>query len=140
MTRAQIRERLGISMIENPRIANREMTEDEAKEYESMTLAILENFRKTAEEKQKNGARLLTMETFSEENRDRRIGHSLYRICRTRRKPYRWYIHEGYNDIENGHWARSNGFFTESLQEAIDKINSFTKEKQVIDRDLEIGI
>ena len=70
----------------------------------------------------------ITIDNFSEQNRDRRIGNSLYRICRNEKGL--WYIHECYNDgIE---WSRSNNCYSDSLEEVIKKINSFTQEKEVI--------
>jgi hypothetical protein len=71
----------------------------------------------------------ITLENFNENNRDRHIGNSLYRICRTEDKK-KWYIHEGYND--GNEWCRCNWFYSESLQEVIDRLNSFKEEKEVI--------
>lgn len=70
----------------------------------------------------------ITIENFSEQNRDRHIGNSLYRICKND-KGF-WYIHECYND--GNEWSRSNNFYNKNLAEVIEKINSFTKEKEVI--------
>lgn len=134
MTRAQIRDKLGITVLEPASIADAEMTEQEAKEYENDMAKVIECFRRTADEKKRNPAPIITPETFSEENRDRRIGNSTYRICRQQHGKKRWYIREGFNDLEKGHWAQGHGFFTDSLQEAIDTINGFTREREVIDR------
>jgi hypothetical protein len=71
----------------------------------------------------------ITLDTFSEHNRDRHIGNSLYRICRNE-DTGKWYIHERYND--GTYWGISNGYFSESLEDVINKINSFTVEKEVI--------
>ena len=73
---------------------------------------------------------MITIGDFSEHNRDRIIGKSLYRICRTEDEYKKWYIHETYNDgIE---WACNNAFYSYDLQETINKINSFTKEREVV--------
>lgn len=74
----------------------------------------------------------ITIENFSEDNRDRHIGNSLYRICNTdvRSGKGKWYIHECFND--GSVWCRANYFLDDDLQNVIDKINSFTKEKEVI--------
>ena len=75
---------------------------------------------------------MISLETFSEENRDRDIGHSRYRICRQQQHPYNWYIHEMWNEYPDGNWwAIGNGFFTDSLQKVIDSINSLSREKEV---------
>lgn len=73
---------------------------------------------------------MITLENFSEYNRDRKIGNSQYRICNTDRDKGKWYIHENFNDGDE--WCRANYFYTDSLQAVIDKLNSFTKEKEVI--------
>lgn len=79
---------------------------------------------------------MITIDTFSEENRDRQIGHSQYRICRQQEPPHNWYIHEAYNEYPDGDaWSIANGFYTDSLQEAINTINGFTKEREVVDND-----
>lgn len=73
---------------------------------------------------------MITLENFNEFNRDRKIGNSQYRICNKDRDKGKWYIHESFNDGDE--WSRANYFYTDSLQEVIDKLNSFTKEKEVI--------
>ena len=76
------------------------------------------------------GNNKITLENFSQHNRDRNIGNSLYRICRGKDDSGKWYIHETYN---NGvEWSANNAYYTESLEEVIDIINSFTEEKEVI--------
>lgn len=74
----------------------------------------------------------ITLENFSSDNRDRHIGNSLYRICNTDAKAGKgeWYIHECFSD--GSEWCRANYFHSDDLQNVIDKINSFTKEKEVI--------
>lgn len=44
MTRAQIREKYGISMLEPPSIANRKLSEKEASEFEDGILTLLKMF------------------------------------------------------------------------------------------------
>lgn len=72
---------------------------------------------------------MITINNFSEHNRDIKIGNSLYRICCTENKKM-WYIHEVYND--GNEFATANAYHSENLQEVIDKINSFTTEKEVV--------
>ena len=42
------------------------------------------------------GINKITLENFSQHNRDRKIGNSLYRICRGKDDSGKWYIHETY--------------------------------------------
>lgn len=75
----------------------------------------------------------ITLENFSEQNRTRRIGESQYRICRT--KEGKWYVLETYNHLSHGisvDWERATGFYSYSLSEVIEVINSFRNEKEVI--------
>lgn len=51
MTRAEIRERLGIVMLEDPKFANQELTEAEAEDYERMMNAVLSEFEKMGNKK-----------------------------------------------------------------------------------------
>lgn len=44
MTRAQIREKYGISMLESPSVANKELSEKEAAEYEDCVSLLLRTF------------------------------------------------------------------------------------------------
>ena len=78
------------------------------------------------------GNNKITLENFDEYNRDRKIGNSLYRICNTdgMNGNGKWYIHEAYND--GSEWVRSNNYYSDSLKETIDRINSFTEEKEVV--------
>ena len=72
----------------------------------------------------------ITLENFSEHNRDRHIGNSLYRICRN--EYGMWYILEAYNDGKE--WARAKDYYNKELSFVIDKINSFSKEKEIVNR------
>ena len=74
----------------------------------------------------------ISLENFNEYNRDRKIGNSLYRICNTDslNGKGKWYIHETYND--GSEWTCNNAYNTESLEKIIDKLNSFTREKEVV--------
>jgi quinol monooxygenase YgiN len=72
----------------------------------------------------------ITLENFSTTNRIRHIGNSLYRISREHEDHGKWYIHETYNDKHT--WAVNNAYHNNSLQFVIDKISSFTKEKEVV--------
>lgn len=72
----------------------------------------------------------ITLENFSSTNRDKRVGSSLYRIAREHENHGKWYIHETFNDKNT--WAGNNAFHNDSLQFVIDKLNSFTKEKEVV--------
>lgn len=79
------------------------------------------------------GSEKIKMEDFGPDNRDRKIGDSLYRICRNERTK-KWYIHEGYNNLDSGEWAIANDFYEDDLEKVIARVNSFTKEKEVIGR------
>ena len=46
MTRAQIRAKYGITKLEHPDIANKELSDEEADAYERVTKALAENFDK----------------------------------------------------------------------------------------------
>lgn len=72
---------------------------------------------------------MITLENFSEQNRDRRIGNSLYRICKAE-SGGKWYIHEEYAD-ETG-WSSGDFFYSHDLNYVIDKINSFSRERGVL--------
>ena len=75
---------------------------------------------------------MITLENFGEFKRERLIGHSQYRICNTEpeKGTGKWYIHESFNNGKE--WVANNGYYSDSLQEVIEKINSFGKEKEVI--------
>lgn len=72
----------------------------------------------------------ITLETFSEGNRSKIIGDSLYRICRAHDDYGKWYLHEQYNN--GSHWSAHNNYYSDSLKFVIDKLNSFTKEKEIV--------
>lgn len=79
------------------------------------------------------GGKMITLESFSAENRDRCIGNSLYRICNTEPKNGngKWYIYEFYND--GSIWSgASDDFISNDLQAVIDRINSFKKEREIV--------
>ena len=44
MTREEIREKYGIIMLEPPRVANKELTPEEAESYEKFGKMLVENF------------------------------------------------------------------------------------------------
>jgi len=73
---------------------------------------------------------MITLKDFGPSNRDKRIGNSLYRICRQSDDSGKWYIHETYNDGKG--WSVNNGYHSTDLKFVIDKINSFTKEREVV--------
>jgi quinol monooxygenase YgiN len=75
---------------------------------------------------------LITLENFSQTNRTRRIGNSIYRICRAKDDRGKWYIVERFND--GSEWGGSRALYCDTLQQAIEKLNSFTEEKELIRR------
>lgn len=83
---------------------------------------------------------MLTIETFSPENRDKQIGYSQYRISADepgeKDDPHNWYISEHYNNPETGEWAQARTRKTTSLKEAIDWLNGISKEREIIDKEL----
>jgi hypothetical protein len=76
----------------------------------------------------------ITLENFSSTNRTRFIGNSLYRICRADDEVGNWYIHETYNS--GGTFAGRNAYYSSDLTSVIERLNSFTKEREVIDLEL----
>lgn len=72
---------------------------------------------------------MITLENFSEHNRDKIIGNSLYRICRDN-KTKKWYIHETYNNKHT--WVGNNEYHNDSLEFVIDKLNKINKEKEIV--------
>ena len=79
---------------------------------------------------------MLTLENFSENNRTKVIGKSMYRIATDRYTgpDSLWYIYECYNDCKGtGEWAHSRSCYTNDLQKIIDIFNSLTTEKEIID-------
>ena len=75
----------------------------------------------------------ITLENFSPNNRTRHIGDSMYRICRTDGVGNfgNWYIHEQYNDGST--FAGANAYSSKDLAAVIARLNSFVKEREVID-------
>lgn len=72
----------------------------------------------------------ITLENFSPTNRTRFIGDSMYRICRTDDEIGNWYIYEQYND--GSEFSMANGYCSDDLASVIERLNSFTTEKEVI--------
>ena len=83
---------------------------------------------------------MLTVQTFSPENRDKQIGHSQYRISADesggKNALHNWYISERYNNQETGEWAWARTRTTTSLKKIIDWFNGITEEREIIDREL----
>lgn len=72
----------------------------------------------------------ITLKNFSATNRDRHIGNSMYRICRENDDSGQWYIHETFGDGIG--FTGNNAYYSNSLQIVIDKLNSFTKEREIV--------
>lgn len=66
---------------------------------------------------------MITLENFSENNRTKVIGKSLYRICK---EDDMWFIHEHQSSKEV--FATSNAFFTKSLEKVICLFNKISSE------------
>lgn len=73
---------------------------------------------------------IITLQNFDSHNRDRWIGNSLYRICRENDDSGKWYIYECYTD--GSQCIDYKGYYYDDLKDVIDKLNSFTKEKEVV--------
>ncbi len=71
---------------------------------------------------------MLTVESFNENNREKKIGNSLYRICQCQ-DTGKWYISELYNG--KNVFSKSRYFYSDSLRDVIDKFNSISKERVV---------
>lgn len=72
---------------------------------------------------------MITLNNFSEHNRSKYIGNSLYRICQNKNTK-QWYIHETFNNKDT--WAGNNDYYNDSLELVIDKFNSIEKEKEIV--------
>lgn len=72
---------------------------------------------------------VITLETFSENNRDRVIGNSLYRII-PNPKRRKWQVFEIYSNNSSYAQAYSDETFDE-LKEVIDYLNSLSKEREL---------
>ena len=71
----------------------------------------------------------MTINEFETHNRDKRIGNSLHRICKSM-ETKKWYILELYSDEFN--WVGYKAHFKDSLIEVIDAFNRITTEKEII--------
>lgn len=74
---------------------------------------------------------MVTIENFSSTNRTRIVGNSMYRICRTEDDFGNWYIYELYNHA--GEYGGGCAYYSDDLSSAIDRLNSFAREKEIID-------
>jgi hypothetical protein len=73
---------------------------------------------------------IITLENFGPNNRTKRIGNSMYRICRENDNFGKWYIHETYND--GCEWTGANGFSSDDLISVIDAFNAISTEKELV--------
>ena len=73
---------------------------------------------------------MITLENFSEANRSKTIGNSLYRICQNAYTK-RWYIFEMNNDGNGSTFARDD-YTSENLANIIKKFNKIKSEKEII--------
>lgn len=72
---------------------------------------------------------MIKNEHFSEINRDKVIGNSLYRICRDDNTK-KWYIYEHYNDKEG--WAINRAYYNSSLEDTIHIWNGIKEEREIV--------
>lgn len=73
---------------------------------------------------------MLTLQNFSFCNRSKIIGNSLYKVCREKDNSGKWYIHETYSDGDE--WVGNNAYHSDDLQTVLERINGFTREKEVV--------
>lgn len=73
---------------------------------------------------------IITINNFSETNRSKTIGNSLYRICKDQDE--NWLIHEAYSDKSNETWAGYNAHHNKDLQKVLDIFNAITAEKEIV--------
>lgn len=71
----------------------------------------------------------LTLDNFSETNREVKIGHSTYRVCKNGNGM--WYVYEVHNNPETEVFAMAHGFYRETLEEVLEIVNGFKKEFEV---------
>lgn len=71
----------------------------------------------------------ITLENFGPDNRERRIGHSLYRVC-IDSQTKQWYLFEIYHDGSSFAYAKS--FYTYDLGKLLETLNNFSGERAVI--------
>ena len=72
-----------------------------------------------------NALSKITMENFSNENRTKFIGATMYRICKNHDTKI-WYIYKQYNDKES--FSQTKIHHNENLQIVIDIFNSINEE------------
>lgn len=72
---------------------------------------------------------MLTIKTFSATNRSKKIGNSLYKICR-KNNTEKWYIYEIYSNMDT--WIGYQAHYNSSLEDTINTFNSITDEKEII--------
>ncbi|MCM1234490.1 MAG: hypothetical protein NC489_30690 [Ruminococcus flavefaciens] len=72
---------------------------------------------------------MITLENFGPDNRERRIGNSLYRICLDD-KTKEWYITEYYHSVMSSSTGR--GFYSYDLGKVIAALNGFIKECEIV--------
>jgi hypothetical protein len=75
---------------------------------------------------------MINLENFSEINRDKTIGNSLYRICRDRYTKF-WYIFEIFNDGKNYSMAHDD-YSDKNLADIINRFNNIKSEKEIISK------
>lgn len=75
---------------------------------------------------------MITLETFSPNNRKKVIGNSLYKICQSDQSG-KWYIHEFYTTTE-GAFAMARGYFSSSLEDTINRINNIDQERELTEK------
>ena len=76
---------------------------------------------------------MLTLEAFSEDNRTKTIGDSMYRICKS---PYHevWYILELYTlPAPKYSFGMRRAHFSHNLIDVIDAFNKISKEREILD-------
>ena len=83
---------------------------------------------------------MLTVRTFNQYNRDKRIGRSIYRISADepggKTAPHNWYIAETFYDKKEGVWSKARSRSTTSLKEVIEQFNAITREREIIDESI----
>ena len=75
----------------------------------------------------------ITLANYSRTNRTRIIGNSRYTICREQEDAGKWYIYEIYNTPDE--FAGKGAYRSDDLAAVIDRLNSFTQEKEIINGD-----
>ena len=73
----------------------------------------------------------ITLESFSDSNRTKTIGDSMYRICRTDNQDM-WYIFEVHNS--GTVFASGKAHYNDRLEDVLSVFNNISQEREIVGR------